>query len=77
MITLLSTAMTNEHFDTPSADHYPVPDNLQQIFGDQFASISLPNNEQLTKEMLSLHCYPEIMDGGIQHVSATENSWQA
>lgn len=74
MITLPSTAMTNEHFDLASAVHFPVPDKHQQNFGDQFASISLPNIEQLAKEILTLTCYPEMMDGCVRHVSATANS---
>lgn len=56
--------------------HYPVPDHRQLIFGDHFASISLPNTEQLAKEVLSLPCYPEMTDGDVQQVISAVNGWQ-
>lgn len=63
--------------DIASDIHYPFPDNCQPVFGNRFSSVSLPNTEQLAKEILTLPCYPEMTDGDVQQVVAAVNSWQA
>jgi dTDP-3-amino-2,3,6-trideoxy-4-keto-D-glucose/dTDP-3-amino-3,4,6-trideoxy-alpha-D-glucose/dTDP-2,6-dideoxy-D-kanosamine transaminase len=63
-------------YDITTDVHYPIPDHRQLIFGDRFASISLPNTEQLAKEVLSLPCYPEMTDDEVQQVISAVNGWQ-
>ncbi|MFJ3521367.1 DegT/DnrJ/EryC1/StrS family aminotransferase [Pseudomonas sp. NPDC090203] len=57
--------------------HYPVPDHQQPVFGDQYASITLPNTERLAAEILTLPCYPEMTDGEVRNVIAAVNGWEA
>lgn len=63
--------------DIASDIHYPIPDNCQPFLGDRFASVYLPNTEQLANEVLTLPCYPEMTDADVQQVAAAVNSWQA
>lgn len=77
MITLFSTAMTNALLDFASDVHYPVPDNRQPVFGDRFASVSLPKTNRLAKKICTFPCYPEMTDGDVRQVITAANSWQA
>jgi aminotransferase EvaB len=63
--------------DIASDIHYPTPDYRQTVYGDQFASVTLPNTEILAKEILTLPCYPEMTDGDINRVVTAVNGWQA
>jgi dTDP-4-amino-4,6-dideoxygalactose transaminase len=56
--------------------HYPVQDNLQPIFGDRYKAISLENTECLSKEILTIPCYPEMTDRQVSTVIEALNSWQ-
>ena len=55
--------------------HYPVLDYKQNIFRNQFSSLNLPNSENLTREVLTLPCYPEMSSDIIEHVIKAVNSW--
>ena len=65
------------NLDIATDIHYPIPDTRQAIYGDRFASVSLPNTEQLASEVLTLPCYPEMTDVEVQQVVSAVNSWQA
>jgi len=55
--------------------HYPIPDYRQPIFGDGFADLYLANTEQLTHEVLTLPCYPEMTDDDVFQVIHAVNSF--
>lgn len=56
--------------------HYPIPDYRQPAFGARFAELYLSNTECLTKEILTLPCYPEMTNEQVKEVIAGVNSWQ-
>lgn len=56
--------------------HYPIPDHQQPLFGNRFDLISLKNTEQLSKEILTLPCYPEMSDAQVEQVAARINMWR-
>lgn len=56
--------------------HYPIPDHHQPGWRDLPGSdLSLPITEQLSKEILSLPCYPELRDDEIDAVIRAVNGW--
>jgi len=55
--------------------HYPIPDHLQPVFGNQFNSIKLPNTEHLCNEVLTIPCYPEMNAEQVAQVVSAINSW--
>lgn len=55
--------------------HYPIPDYRQPAFGDRFSKIRLQNTEQLTSEVLTLPCYPEMSNDEVDSVIAAVNGW--
>lgn len=57
--------------------HYPIPDYRQPVFGDRFASVSLQNTERLSREILTLPCYPEMTDAQVEQVVAAVNAWRS
>lgn len=57
--------------------HYPTPDYLQPLFGENFANISLVNTEILAKEILTLPCYPEMTDTEVDQVILAINGWRS
>lgn len=57
--------------------HYPIPDYRQPVFGARFASVSLPNTERLSCEILTLPCYPEMTDAQVEQVVAAVNAWRS
>ena len=57
--------------------HYPIPDYRQPVFGDRFASVSLQNTERLSREILTLPCYPEMTDAEVERVVAAVNVWRS
>ena len=55
--------------------HYPIPDYKQSVFGEQFSSIKLPITEKLATTILTLPCYPELIDAQVSQVAEAVNSW--
>lgn len=55
--------------------HYPIPDYKQPVFGDRFASIKLPVTEKLAGTILTLPCYPELIDADVRNVAEAVNAW--
>ena len=55
--------------------HYPVADHQQPVWRAAYPGLSLPNTEQLAREVLSLPCYPEMTDAQVQQVVDAVNSW--
>ena len=55
--------------------HYPIPDYQQSVFGNRFSSTCLENTERLSKEVLTLPCYPE-MTNEVDLVIDTVNGWK-
>lgn len=55
--------------------HYPLPDHRQPLFGLCFSKLSLNTTERLADEILTLPCYPEMLDSDIASVVAAVNSW--
>jgi dTDP-3-amino-2,3,6-trideoxy-4-keto-D-glucose/dTDP-3-amino-3,4,6-trideoxy-alpha-D-glucose/dTDP-2,6-dideoxy-D-kanosamine transaminase len=62
--------------DITSDVHYPIPDHRQPVFGQRFSHVRLPNTEQLTTEILTLPCYPELTETQVEEVIAGVNSWR-
>jgi aminotransferase EvaB len=57
--------------------HYPIPDYRQPVFGDKYSAIHLPNTEQLSKEIMTLPCYPEMTDEQVDKVVCVLNAWKS
>ncbi len=56
--------------------HYPIPDYRQPIFTNRFKLISLENTELLSKEILTLPCYPEMTDSQVKQIVTAINAWR-
>ncbi|AVT15473.1 erythromycin biosynthesis sensory transduction protein eryC1 [Paracidovorax avenae] len=56
--------------------HYPMPDYKQPLFRDKYKSLYLENTEQLSAEVLTLPCYPEMTNQQINQVVSAVNSWK-
>jgi len=56
--------------------HYPVPDHRQPVIAERFAGTSLPVTERLAAEVLTLPCFPEMLDAEVDGVVAAVNRWQ-
>lgn len=56
--------------------HYPIPDYRQPVFGNRFDSVRLENTERLSREILTLPCYPEMTDEQVGQVIAAVNAWR-
>lgn len=56
--------------------HYPIPDYRQPLFGNRFESVHLENTERLSREILTLPCYPEMTNAQIEQVVKAINRWQ-
>jgi aminotransferase EvaB len=56
--------------------HYPVPDHRQPALRDRFAGTALPVTERLAGEVLTLPCFPELLDTEVDAVAAAVNRWQ-
>ena len=51
--------------------HYPIPVHLQRAYVDLgYSAGSLPETEQLSKEMLSLPMYPELTTDEVAHITS-------
>ena len=57
--------------------HYPIPDYRQPVFGNRFESIRLENTERLSREILTLPCYPEMTDAQVGQVISAVNAWRS
>lgn len=62
--------------DIASDVHYPIPDYRQPIWGKRFTQVYLPNTERLSKEVLTLPCYPEMTEDAARYVITTINEMQ-
>ncbi len=56
--------------------HYPVPDHRQPAIADRFPDLALPVTERLAGEVLTLPCFPEMLDEEVDRVVAAVNRWQ-
>jgi len=56
--------------------HYPIPDHKQPVFADRYNGLILPHTEELSGEILTLPCYPELTDADVDRVIETINEWQ-
>lgn len=57
--------------------HYPIPDYRQPLVGKRFDALYLENTERLSREILTLPCYPEMTDAQVSEVISAVNSWQS
>lgn len=57
--------------------HYPVPDHRQACFGVKFADVSLPVTERVSKEILTLPCFPEMNEEEVNYVIDVCNRWNS
>jgi dTDP-4-amino-4,6-dideoxygalactose transaminase len=55
--------------------HYPVPDHRQAAVSHAFSSVHLPITEELAGKILTLPCYPELLDHEVARVIAAINEW--
>lgn len=55
--------------------HYPIPDYRQEILLDQYSGIVLSGTETLSTQVLSLPCYPELLDSEVEEVIRAINNW--
>ncbi len=56
--------------------HYPIPDYRQPVFGSRFADTHLKYTEELSAQILTLPCYPEMSNQEVAHVIQAVNGWQ-
>ncbi len=62
-----------KELDIATDVHYPIPDHRQPVFGNRFSDVHLPNTEQLAKEVLTLPCYPEMVQADVERVISAVN----
>ncbi len=56
--------------------HYPIPVHKQRAFYKfEFAEVSLPVTEKVSKEILSIPCYPEMNDDEVNYIIEKLNSF--
>lgn len=55
--------------------HYPVPDHRQALWKGKYQYLELSNTEKLSREVLSLPCYPELPDSQVFKVVELINNW--
>ncbi len=55
--------------------HYPIPDHLQPVMAHKDRGVNLPVTESLSREVLTLPCFPEMTDAEIDRVIAAVNEW--
>ncbi len=57
--------------------HYPLLDYQQPVFaGEAISKQQLTNSEANVAQILTVPCYPELDDAGLQTVVAAINSWE-
>lgn len=59
----------------PSDVHYPVPDYAQAAYRHLFGDMCLAVTERVCAEVLTLPCFPELIDEEIDTIIACINSW--
>lgn len=55
--------------------HYPIPDYRQPAFAALFQGVSLSATEWTCGEILTLPCFPEMIDAEVQRVIDVVNAW--
>jgi len=55
--------------------HYPVPDYRQPLFGERFASTTLPHTDRSCASVVTLPCFPELTDEEVTRVIEACNRW--
>jgi dTDP-4-amino-4,6-dideoxygalactose transaminase len=55
--------------------HYPIPDHKQSAILEMIPSHALGNTELLSKEVLTLPCYPEMTRADVNFVIDVVNAW--
>ena len=48
--------------------HYPVPDHRQPFWAGAYDDVTLPVTESVAKQVLTLPCFPGLVDAEIEHV---------
>jgi dTDP-3-amino-2,3,6-trideoxy-4-keto-D-glucose/dTDP-3-amino-3,4,6-trideoxy-alpha-D-glucose/dTDP-2,6-dideoxy-D-kanosamine transaminase len=56
--------------------HYPIPDHKQKINLLKYKNLKLPITEKLSKQILTLPCYPELSISEVIRISKIINSWR-
>ena len=56
--------------------HYPIPDHKQKINLLKYKNLKLPITEKLSKQILSLPCYPELKINEVIRISKIINKWR-
>jgi len=59
----------------PSDVHYPIPDYRQEAYRELFTGVRLPVTEKACHEVLTLPCFPEMIDAEVDAVVDCVNSW--
>ncbi len=57
--------------------HYPVLDYQQPAVRDSYRGVVLPVSEQVTADILTLPCYPELPLDDVRRACAVINGWRA
>ena len=55
--------------------HYPIPDYRQSCFSTKPVTANLPNTDRAAAEVLTLPCFPEMMDVEVDAVINALNTW--
>lgn len=50
--------------------HYPIPDHKQELHSKKFDGLSLPTTESISREILTLPCFPEMSDEDIEYLGS-------
>jgi dTDP-4-amino-4,6-dideoxygalactose transaminase len=59
----------------PSDIHYPIPDYRQPFYRDQLIGLDRPFTAKACDEVLTLPCFPEMLDEEVDIVSDRINAW--
>lgn len=63
------------HSEIMSEVHYPIPDYHQSGIASLFPNFSLPVTERVCGEVLTLPCFPEMVDTEVNSVIEAVNGW--
>jgi dTDP-4-amino-4,6-dideoxygalactose transaminase len=55
--------------------HYPIPDYRQGSLQGRFADLVLPQTEKACSELLTLPCFPEMLNSEVAAIAAAINAW--
>lgn len=55
--------------------HYPIPDYRQPFLQERFSDLALPETEKACAELLTLPCFPEMLDSEVTVVALAVNAW--